>query len=80
MPTYQLTSPTTLVVTFTTEEASVIARAQQEGVDSFTAAVDSVISRFRDRYDAEDRAKMLNLFGQASAATRAEVFSLLEGA
>lgn len=78
MPVYQLTSPTTLLVTFTAEEAGIIARAQQEGVASFTNAVDAVISKFRDRYDAEDKSRVVNLFGQASAAKRSEVLTLLE--
>lgn len=79
MPTYQLTSPTTLLVTFTSDEAAIIARAQQEGVEGFTAAIDSVLSRFRDKYDAEDKALVANLFGQADIETRAAVLSLLEG-
>ena len=79
MPTYQLTSPSTLLVTFTDDEAEVVARAQQEGVAGFTTAVDGVIARFRERYAADDQSRMLNLFGLADAATRARVFTVLEG-
>lgn len=79
MPTYQMTGPTTLLVTFTADEAAIIARAQQEGVEQFTGAVDSVIARYRDKYDAEDKARLANLFGAADRATKAAVFELLEG-
>lgn len=80
MPTYQLTSPTTLLVTLTEAEAAVIGRAQRGGVNAFTSAVDSVIAKFRDQYDAEDRARLINLFGSADPATRAAVFDVLEPA
>lgn len=79
MPTYQMTGPTTLLVTFTPDEAAIIARAQQEGVEQFTSAVDSVISRYRDKYDAEDKSRLVNLFGSADRATKTAVFELLEG-
>lgn len=78
MPTYRMTSPTTLTVTFAEDEAAVIARAQREGIAQFTGAIDSVMAKFRDKYDAEDRGRLVNLFGAADLATRTAVFGLLE--
>lgn len=78
MPTYQMTGAATLLVTFSDDEAAVIARAQREGISQFTGAIDSVMAKFRDKYDAEDKGRLVNLFGSANHTTRAAVFGLLE--
>lgn len=78
MPTYRMTSPTTLTVTFSEDEAAVIARAQREGIAQFTGAIDGVMERFRGKYDAEDKGRLVNLFGNADHATRMAVFGLLD--
>jgi hypothetical protein len=64
-------------VTFTAREADVVRRAQQDGVNEFKLAFDAVIARYRDRYDADDKAQILNLFGSADAETRQAVLDLL---
>ena len=79
MATYQMTGPTTLTVTFTREEAAIMARAQRDGLAQFTGAVDTVLSQFRDKYDAEDKSRLVNLFGAASLDKKTAVFGLLEG-
>jgi hypothetical protein len=73
-----MTSASTLEVTFSEEEAAVIMRAQRDGVAQFTSAIDTVMAQFKGKYDAEDRGRLLTLFGSADIRTREAVFGLLE--